>query len=216
MTLSRSRHKRRAERASGGPRTAERKVSGRVVAAEAPPPPTTLPTAERVARAGGAVERGESGRIRIVQAPLDMMRSRNRITDLEHDAGKRYREHWYASGLAGVASSGYEPVIRGESSTPWLIPVSERAAFFRSEWREAYRVLSKASPTIASVIGCVVLDEMALVEAGRLYAGKEGRVAAITAATEMLRRGLGVLVEHYGLLAREKHRRIRAERYPAA
>lgn len=204
MTLTRSRHKRKAEKASGAPRTAERRPPARVGAEDAAPPPTTLPTPERVARAGGALTRGDTGAIQFKQAPLDLLHSRGRLTDAAFDAGERYREHWYASGLSGLASSGFEPVIRGESCTPWLIPTSERASFFRDEWRQAHKALRNASAMVASIVGSVVLDEAPLLDAGRAYTGKMERSAAITAASNAVREGLDLLAKHYGLDGRRR------------
>jgi len=52
------------------------------------------PTAERLRRAAGHFERGDSGQITMRDSPLERALARRVITQEQYSAGQKYRHHW--------------------------------------------------------------------------------------------------------------------------
>jgi hypothetical protein len=157
-----------------------------------------MPTPERIAHAGegyrSVIVDGER-RTKITEAPLDVLFARGKITPAMYDAGVKFRNHWYLSGLSGIGAINYGHTIRGEGGTPWAMPLSEKAAYCRAQWREADRALGRGNTR--TVVGIVVLDELSLEEAGRRILGIKARSTAITEASDVVKSGLQTLVKHY-------------------
>jgi hypothetical protein len=166
------------------------------------PQPQVLPTAERVAQAGGDYLVTRDGYVRVTDAPLERMFSRRqlssdeRIAEAMYEAGRRWRSDWFLSGLSGPGAINYASTARGEGNSPWGMPVSVRSAEARQQFRKARLALGATAATV----GAIVLDETPTVDVGRFLAQRRDRTIATAAAMEQLRDGLHKLAVHYGYL----------------
>lgn len=161
------------------------------------------PTPERIERAMGGYSLSPTGQMRVLQAPLDRLHDRRvlhrdpDVNEMLYTAGKRFREDWYASGLCGVRAADYGRTFGGSSDPAWSMPPSHYAAHARSDWRAAR---ASMSPDECTVVGCVVLDEVGLVEAGATVTrGMAGGGRCRDVALELLVDGLRSLARHYGI-----------------
>lgn len=172
----------------------------------------SLPTRERMAKTGGDYEVGGDDRsgkvIRVMDAPLDRMRSRHMIGGREYEALNKYRIHWWHGGLSGnLRSPEIDRVFAGDPLSVTGMARSERQAYHRDQYRKARAKLATAdtisSPTTENHKMLIVLDnvlcsEQSLEIAG--YAiGSKSRYRARERSKELLLKAADILVLHWGL-----------------
>lgn len=171
----------------------------------------SLPTRERMARAGDNFEIGGDARtgkvIRIMDAPLDRMRSREMLGAKEYEALNKYRIHWWHAGMSGHLRSPELDRIFADPLASSGMASSERQAHHRSQFRKA-RALFDTPDTITSastenhkmliVLDNVLLSEQSLEISG--YAiGCKSRYRARERSKNLLRKAADILMNHWGL-----------------
>lgn len=143
------------------------------------------------------------GMIRVNQAPLQWLASRQMLDPADRErnghlreAGERYYRHWFDGGLKGIGAQNLDRVFGGEAESAYLTPATEYAAQHRLEYREARE---RMGSWLAKVTDAVVCEELTLADAGSFvgdYASSKTRSAI---ALTMLKAGLTTLVEHFGI-----------------
>jgi len=156
------------------------------------------------------------GMVRVTQAPLQWLASRQMLdpadrerNGLLREAGERYYRHWFDGGLKGIGAQNLDRVFGGEMEAAYLTPATEYAAQHRQAYRQARE---RMGSWLAKVTDAVVCEELRLPDAGSFvgdYASSETRSAI---ALTMLKAGLTTLVEHFGIepLRQRKIRQWRA------
>jgi len=148
----------------------------------------SMPTPERMARAGSDFEVGGDERtgkvIRVLDSPLDRMRSRGAIDPVEYQALQRFKHHWHHGGLApAVGSVDLNRVFASDPLSHSGMARSERQAHHRDQWRKACAILGHRSRITVENVVCA---EQTLAIAG-LALGWDSKPQAIAAASEILR-----------------------------
>jgi hypothetical protein len=171
----------------------------------------SLPTRERMARADGNFEIGGDDRsgkvIRIMDAPLDRMRSRRMIGPKEYEALNKYRIHWWHAGMSGHLRSPELDRIFTDPLAASGMASTERQAHHRSQFRKA-RALFATPDNIASestenhkmliVLDNVLLSEQSLEIAG--YAvGCKSRFRARERSKDLLCKAADILANYWKL-----------------
>jgi hypothetical protein len=155
---------------------------------------SAMPTHERLRHAHGAFEIGgdkRSGRIfRMLDSPLEQLKSENRISELHYEALRKLRMHWYLGNLAGApgAVDLNRIVARGNGAAQ-----SERELMHRQEFRQA---MAQMMAVEREITNAVVLLELALAHAGSLL-GYRSPYRARLAALDWLCSGADRLVTHW-------------------
>lgn len=171
----------------------------------------SLPTRERMARAGDNFEVGGDARtgkvIRIMDAPLDRMRSRRMIGPKEYEALNKYRIHWWHAGMSGHLRSPELDRIFTDPLASSGMASSERQAHHRSQFRKARALFdtpdSRASETTENHKMLIVLDNVLLSEQSLEIAGYaigcKSRYRARKRSKELLCKAADILVNHWRL-----------------
>lgn len=171
----------------------------------------SLPTRERMAKAGTDFEIGGDDRagkvIRIMDAPLDRMRSRAMIGAKEYEALNKYRIHWWHAGMSGHLRSPEIDRIFADPLSSSGMPSTERQAHHRQQFRKARAKFATADSIDAAttenhkmliVLDNVLLSEQSLEVAG--YAvGCKSRYRARERSKELLCKAADILVNHWRL-----------------
>lgn len=162
----------------------------------------TLPTPERVAKAGEAFVMGKTLGCRVEDAPIERLHARgvlNRDPDIArmlYEAALRFRADWFHSGLAGVGAIDYGKVHHGCGDSPSGMPTTEWAARCRQSFRGAYRAME---PDERTVVGGIVCDERPVHDVGCQVYGPRRRAVILEGTVDLLRGGLKNLARHYRL-----------------
>jgi hypothetical protein len=157
---------------------------------------TAMPTAERLRHAAGSFQIGgdrRSGRIfRMLDAPLEQIFADKKLSDLQYESLRRLRMHWTLGQLAGSPQSiDYNRVARDWNGTAQ----SERELFHREMFGIGWQELGGLE---RSIVGAVVLSEIALSLAGALL-GYRSPYRARVAALELLQASAGKLAAAWSL-----------------
>jgi hypothetical protein len=116
--------------------------------------------------------------VNVTQVPLDRYFRRNQITEAQHKAGSTLFVDWYNSGLSPRITSDPGRMNVGEAT--YGMAATERQAYHRKRFREAAAKI----PDMARKEVCQACCDQEPIGKG--------------APMEILRRGLDVLVRHYG------------------
>jgi hypothetical protein len=170
------------------------------------PEAAELPPIERLLRAGdhARLGLGDGGarRCHVEDSPLDRLAARkvlakdpaaNRIL---HEAGKRYYEHWYLSGMAPLRAIDLSREGIGGAGGSCGMPATEAMAHHRAKYRGAVRVLG---PWFSAVVDPIVLAEEDPQIVGMRVSGYRSDKQALAVAIDRLRGGLEALAVHFGL-----------------
>jgi hypothetical protein len=154
------------------------------------------PTAQRLWRAGGDVERGETGQITMRDSPLERAHRRHVITAQQFNAGVKFRHHWYHAGLSdGIGSLDLDRIFARDMTGYAGMAKTEGQVFHRQRYREACRTLGLKREYVLSWAVC---REEPLERIG-VALGWTSRPQGIAAATELLRDGLDALALLWGI-----------------
>ena len=154
------------------------------------------PTAERLAHANEAVEKGETGTIVMRDAPLERMRKNGKITEDQYQAGYRFRDVWNAAGLKAHYGSQDLNRVRGTDGATYGMPASEGMAIKRDLYRLSMKALGIR---VGLVVTDIVCHEVTAPETGKIRLGWNATNQANAAAVEVLRAGLDILAVQFGI-----------------
>jgi hypothetical protein len=158
--------------------------------------PRARPTPERIRRAGGDIERGDTGQVTMRDNPLERAKARDVITPAQHSAAQKYRHHWYHAGLADqVASADLNRVFAPDLGAFSGMAKSEPQAFHRQRYREAVQAIGKIG---SHVLDWAVCRDIALEQIGYSL-GWSGRAQAYAAAVERMKTALDELCRLWGI-----------------
>jgi hypothetical protein len=161
-----------------------------------PAQPRAEPTAERLRRAGGAFERGDTGQITMRDSPLERAFGRGVISQDQYAAGQKYRHHWYHAGLSDHLGS--RDLDRIRTSDLWSLSGmarTEQQVFHRQRYRQAVQAIGKLG---AHVLDWTVCREVGLDRLGSTL-GWSSRAQAYAAAVERLKMALDELCRLWGI-----------------
>ena len=151
------------------------------------------------ASVGGAVTVGGDRVVRLSEAPLDRLFSRNRLDPADadrnrqlHEAGDKLRTHHHYAGLSGIAAN--DPNHAGGGSAAHRTPISETMERHRRALRVAESVMDAGDWRVVMDVVCA---EATLEAAGRAV-GYGNDEAAVAVALDRVRRGLYCLAMHWG------------------
>jgi hypothetical protein len=145
---------------------------------------TAMPTAERLKHAGkggftiGGEQRGVKI-FRMLDAPIEQLLAENKLTNLQYEALRRLRLHWYCGHLAGLPHAVDLNRVAGFGSG---LGQGERELLHREAFDQGWRTLALNEH---GVVGCVVLSEYSLALAGSEL-GYSSPYRARQAALELL------------------------------
>lgn len=134
---------------------------------------------------------------RLMQSPLDLLRTRGVVDEAQHTAGQRYYSDWYHSGLSGIGGIDYSGATGGGTgSAPHMMPLTGLMAVKRADHRKARALLTDGE---RRTVEAVVLEEKSLRDVALMLPGRLS--VAQTTERELLIRGLNSLSHHYGMRA---------------
>jgi hypothetical protein len=138
--------------------------------------------------------------VRIVfdQWPLKRLHARDRISDVQFEAGRRYYEHWYFAGLSPIGAIDLNRISRTDELSLGMA-ASERQAYHRQRYREGEEVLR---PEFLPYVNGIVLEEHDPEVIGKRLTGRSAPSQARAVAIELLKIGLTRLAAAYGLDSR--------------
>lgn len=113
-------------------------------------------------------------------------------------AGERYYADWYGSNMSTLGAIDYGKVSGGSGGSGSHMPVSQRQAIMRGDYRKARQALGKKYRDVVEPI--LLHDETDLVALGRKVTGTAGRDACRAVAVERFTAGLYLLAKHYGFI----------------
>lgn len=166
----------------------------------------SLPTPERMLKAGDGVEIGGDDRtgkiIRIMDAPLDRMMTKRMLTGKEYEALNKYRIHWWHAKLSGSPRSpDLNRVFASNPGDLAHMASTERQAYHRDQYRKA-RALFENTTTenhkMLIVIDNVLCTEMPLHLAG-FSIGAKSPYRARERAKELVVKAADILARHWGM-----------------
>ena len=154
------------------------------------------PTPERLRRAGGDFERGDTGQITMRDSPLERIFARGVVTQEQYSAGQKYRHHWYHAGLCDpLGSVDLNRVLVTDLGSFSGMAKTENQVFHRQRYRAAAQAVGKIG---SHVLDCAVCREIALDQVG--YAlGWSSRAQAYAAAVERMKTALDELCKLWGI-----------------
>ena len=163
---------------------------------EHPPFRRAQPTPERLRRAGGDFERGDTGRITMRDNPLERAFARRVISREQYSAAQKYRHHWYHAGLSDpLQSLDLNRIFATDLGGFSGMPHSENQLFHRQRYREAVQAIGKIG---SHVLDWAVCRDIELAESG--YAlGWSSRAQAYAAAVERMKMALDGLCKLWGI-----------------
>jgi len=175
---------------------AERRAERRKRTSAALMADTAMPTAERLERAGGAFEIGgdkRTGRVvRMLDAPIEKLFAEHHLKDLDYAALCLLRTHWTLGQLSGNPQSiDYNRITHAWNNANQ----SERELFHREMFEIGWICLEQIE---RQVMGAIVLNEIALTEAGSML-GYRSPYRARMAVLEILQKGASKLVRVWNL-----------------
>lgn len=132
----------------------------------------------------------------VAGTPLDRYLARKMISARQFDAGDRFREDWHFAGLTARVVQSYAPKVNssGRADAGYAMPAAERQLYARQRVRGAQKQLGRlAKPLIA-----VAIEELNAEDLGKTAGYKQPGQARACGMT-MLRLGLDMLADHYGL-----------------
>jgi hypothetical protein len=154
------------------------------------------PTPERLRRARGDFERGQTGQITMRDSPLERAFDRAVITQEQYAAAQKYRHHWYHAGLADrLTTLNFERVQADDLFGYTGMARTETQVFHRQRYREAVQTVGKLG---SSVLDWSVCRELALDRVGETL-GWSTRAQAYAAAAERLKMALDALCRLWGI-----------------
>jgi hypothetical protein len=161
-----------------------------------PSPARAAPTPERLRRAGGDFDVGETGRITMRDSPLERALARKIITLGQYSAGQKYRHHWYHAGLSGrLRSPELDRVFAVDAASLSGMAKTEFEVFHRLRYREAVQAVGKIG---SHVLDAAVCRELALDKVGYSL-GWSSRPQAYAAAAERMKLALDELCKLWDL-----------------
>jgi hypothetical protein len=154
------------------------------------------PTPERVRRAGGDFERGDTGRITMRDSPLERAFARRIISREQYSAGQKYRHHWYHAGLSDpLQSLDLNRIFATDLGRFSGMPRTEAQVFHRQRYREAVQAVGKIG---SHVLDWVVCRDIEFAEVGTTL-GWGSRAQAYAAAVERMKMALDELCKLWGI-----------------
>lgn len=167
---------------------------------------TGAPTPERRAMAAGHIRQSispEQARVyHCEDAPLDRLEQRGQLDRDRHrnrvlaEAGRRYFEHWYKSGMSPLAAVDLGRA-QGGGTPSCGMPTSELAAHHRRQYRATVQALGQF---FSAVVDPIVLNEQDVAAVGRSISGHRNHGRAVAVAMDRLRGGLTVLAVYFRML----------------
>lgn len=143
---------------------------------------------------GGRVVKPGPVRMVFDQWPLKRLHARGHITHVEFEAGRRYYEHWYHSGLSPIGAVDLGKVGQGSEPKPGMA-VSERQAYHRRAYRQGVAALDE----FRVYVDGIVLREEDPEVVGKRFTGRTQTQQSRAIAIEMLKLGLKRLAKAYEL-----------------
>ena len=153
-------------------------------------------TRERLQKANGQVH-VQNGVQYLRDDTLDKALDRGDITHRQYEAGKKYRHHWYNSGMAGSLQSCDWNRVGFSADFSAGMPRTEVEAHHRKQYRLAKAELESFSVLLFEAIESFVCREIGVVAIGSNRWGN--RPQAQAGATERIVHGLDVLARLYGI-----------------
>jgi hypothetical protein len=152
---------------------------------------SAMPTQERLQQAKGAFQIGGDRRckiFRMLDAPLEQIFSQQKISDLQYEALRQLRVHWYLGQLAGMPRS----IDMNRVTVDWNgLGQSERELMHRQAYDIGWRELARLEQI---AVNAVVLVENPLAVAG-LELGYRSPYRGRVAVLELLRSAAAKLVK---------------------
>jgi hypothetical protein len=154
------------------------------------------PTPERLRRAAGDYERGDTGRYTMRDTPIERALTRAVISAEQFSAAQKYRHHWYHAGLSDpLASIDLGRVFAADPGGFSGMARTEAQAFHRQRFREAVQAIGKIG---SHVLDWVVCRDIGFDETGYSL-GWSSRPQAYAAAVERLKTALDQLCRLWGI-----------------
>jgi hypothetical protein len=154
------------------------------------------PTPERIRRAHGAFERGDSGQITMRDSPLERAFARKLITQEQYSAAQKFRHHWYHAGLSDpVAAIDLSRIFKTDFAGFSGMAKTETQMFHRQRYREAVQATGKVG---SHVLEWTVCRETGLEQVGYSL-GWTVRAQAYAAAAERMKAALEELCRLWGI-----------------
>lgn len=154
------------------------------------------PTKERMGKAQGYVDRGDTGAVTMRDSPIERALAQENILRDEHTAATKWYHHWYHAGLAShLGSADLMRVFGGESGFSGMAK-TESQAFHRQRYREAVQIVGLLG---SRVLEWVICEERSFESAGRELLGWNNRPQATAAAIASTRVWLRMLCKEWGI-----------------
>jgi len=162
------------------------------------------PTTERIKRAGGEFEVGDSGTITLRQSPIERGWKRGTFTERQYHAAEKLYNHWIRAGLAG--SYGSSDPLKIFATTQDFTRLFSTEVSEAHNWavRKAFRVVAdgvdaggQRADHACTVLRLMVLEEKPLSVAGQAigFLGTRAETMALT----LIRSALNILIKEWGL-----------------
>lgn len=159
------------------------------------------PTAERVARATGALVIGGDARgalpvYTMRDTTLERALKRGAISAAECAALEKYHHHWYHAGLeVGIGSVDLNRVFASDPGSMSGMAKTEAQAFHRAKYREARDILGQKTGIVADNVVCAGTS----LEVAGYGIGYNSPFRAREGALKHLQRAGDLLERHWGL-----------------
>lgn len=165
---------------------------------------TIGPTPERLARAGGKIERGNDrtngGTVFVDHWPIRQYYTRGpaatRLAEREYNAAMRFYAHWYYAGLNPIGAIDYRMEHLDGKWSPSGLKGSERQAHHRQRYTEAVKALGKEE---GFYVRAIVLDERDAGTVAMQFTGRADLSTSRAVGIEILRIGLRKLCDLWGM-----------------
>lgn len=119
------------------------------------------PTPERLAKAGGQVDTVSEGprnrkseAVRMRDEPLEWLLSKNKITNRQYDAGRKFYAHWYLSGGSPLITPQYAEYIARFDDPHGAVFASERREYHAGEYRKGIQAMGLKTGAIVQQFVC--------------------------------------------------------------
>ena len=157
---------------------------------------SAMPTAERLKQAAGAFDIGgdkRSGRVfRMLDAPLEILFSAKKLTDLEYESLRRLRMHWTLGLLSGSLQSADFNRVADHLS---VAAQSEREIYHREMFNIGWVAMV---PLERATVGAVALNEIALAIVGAAL-GYQSPYRARSVVLELMQSGAARIAQAWKL-----------------
>lgn len=163
------------------------------------------PTKERIEKAWGSLDVGDTGTLTVRQNPIERGVSRGMFTREQGRAAEKLYGHWYRSGIGHeIGSPDWMRVLAGDGAYGGMAR-SETQAFHRQRLRAAYAVVKTkvdgagmSGDDAVKALEYVACRDMTFEEAGRKIGYASEKKAEVTAIM-LVHGGLNILVAEWGI-----------------